>query len=454
MCYQSIFANFHAQHVTGVRFFFGICGGFHSTPLSNCGQTYTNVTGPNATWSANVASFFSDLYTNAIFNVEPTMAHSDLVGISTPQGTQGVHYAAPAAPPKTPACSNTPPIVEYAPGLPYGRFACTNTSPYYCPSGQNCSTYCQRNAGFPIDDGYTGYNCSPANPYFVGWQNLYNIVNAVLKAAYNTPTTNAKGIIVDEFDVEQELNMVQFPVLARFVVDNAQTQTGNPDAVDSIRYYMNLYHYDTARVAWSAFATEPTVAGADCVSVYGSNQSARIINMDSIFSAIEGGFIGQPHGYSGSQGLICGGDSSTMFKMPVPHGAPDIADLHAYPCIKNTATGYCYSDDAHASVQGEAKTVYGDVLAFLNTVNPSAVFLVGETHSNSNNGQNETCEGHAPLDAAALNVAGYNSSLVAGHSVIFRPWINLPDVGDGAACFDPANQNVNQNNLGPYLPHQ
>ena len=454
-CYQSIFANFHAQNVTGVRFFFGICGGFHSTPLSNCGQNYTKVTGPNSTWTANVASFFSDLYSAGIRNVEPNISHSDLVGITAPQGTQGVQYAAPAAPPVPPVCSGTPSVVEYAPGLPYGTVPCTNTSPYYCPSGQNCAKYCQANAGFPIDDHYHGYNCSPANPYFVGWTNLNNVVNAVLAAAYNTPTSGAKGIIVDEFDVEQELNMVQFPVLARFVVDNAQTQTGNPDAVASIRNYMSLYHYDTGRVAWSATATEPNTANYDCISVYGSNQSARVINLDSIFSAIEGGFIGQPHNDSGSQGLFCGGDDSTMFQMPVPHSAPDIADLHAYPCIKNPSTGYCYSDDPDANVEGEAKIVYGDVLAFLNTVNPSAVFMVGETHSNSNNGQNETCEGHAPLDAASLNVAGYNASLVAGHSVIFRPWINIPDPSDGStACFDPANQNVNQNNQGPYLPKQ
>jgi hypothetical protein len=274
----------------------------------------------------------------------------------------------------------------------------------------------------------------------------------MLEAAYNTPSAGVKGITVSEFDVEQELNTVQFPVLARLIVDNAQTQTGNPDAVNSIRYYMGLYGYDSGRVIWSGSEDKSSVAGYNCLSVY--QDYARLIHLDSIFSAIEGGLIGTPYSPSPTDGLerlgsAKNGTTPFMFQMPVSHAAPDVVDLHAYPCVPNPTLGLCYSDDADASVQGEATIVYSDVSHFLTLVNPAALFTIGETHSHSNNGQNETCEFHAPLDAATLNVAGYNASALAGHSVLFRPWINLSDVN---ACFSPSNQYVNQNNQGPYTP--
>ncbi len=451
-CYQTAFARFHAQYVSGVRFFFGLCGGFFSTPLSNCGQNYTNVSGPKAVWVANMQNFLQDLYSAGIYNIAPTPAHSDLASVSSLPGVSGIQYLAAAAPPVGQVC-HTPipqPVLQYAPGLPYGNIPCTTTAPYYCPSGKNRATYCQGNAGFPLDDGYLGYNCSPANSIFVGWQNLYNVISSILQSAYNTPTAGKKGIVVSEIDVEQELNTTAFPVQARFVVDNsAPPQTGNPDALNSLRYYMGLYGYDIGRVVWSVGEGKPTVAGFNCLSVY--QDYARLMGLDSIFSAIEGGYIGTPSGFTATDGLYCGGTKISMFQMPVSHTAPDIADLHTYPCVPNPVAGLCYSDDQHASVQGEAATVYGDVAHFLSVVDPSAVFMVGETHSNSNNGQNETCEFHAPLDAAQLNVAGYNQSALASHSVIFLPWINLPD---SASCFSPSNQNVNLNNLGPYTPSQ
>lgn len=245
--------------------------------------------------------------------------------------------------------------------------------------------------------------------------------------------------------------VVQFPVLARYVLDDAETQSGNPDAINSIRYYMSLYGYNPAKVILSVVASEPNQAGYNCYDVYGDY--ARIIILDSIFSAIEGGYIGTPSGPNKNQKLFCNGSDSSMYKMPMGHTAPAIADLHAYPCVSDPSTGLCYnnSNDALAAVQSEAAITYGDVALFFSLVNPSAVFMIGETHSNTNDGNNEECVNHAPLHAARENVEGYNQSSVAGHSVIFRPWINL---ADSSSCFPPKNQNVNQGNQGPYTPSQ
>jgi hypothetical protein len=90
------------------------------------------------------------------------------VGVSSQPATSTAQYLAAAPPPTGQVCTNTPAVLQYTPGLPYGNVPCTNTSPYYCPSGQTCATYCQLNAGHPVDDGDHGYNCSPANPIFVG----------------------------------------------------------------------------------------------------------------------------------------------------------------------------------------------------------------------------------------------------------------------------------------------
>lgn len=448
--------------MTGVRFFFGICGGFHSTPLSGCGNTWQYVSGPTGSWTGNLSAFFLDLYNARITNVTPTMAHGDWVGVYG--GAPGQYLAwqnyPSAAPPAGVAnvCPNTPTVLQYLPGVPYGVRPCSTVSPFSCPSNvSDCASYCPTlnggvsNPGVPVDDGDHGYNCSPANPIFVGWQNLYSVAQAVIGAAYNTPTAGAKGLNLFEFDVEQELDMTDFPVQARFIVDNSQTSSGNPDEVDSIRYYMGQDGYDIGRVTWSAAGSNSNVAGFNCTSVYGDY--ARTMGLDSILSAIEGGYIGSPANPSPtSEGLWCGGTLGQMFQMPVSHTAPNVADLHAYPCVADAGTPYCYSTEPAANVQGEAQTDFNDVQFFIQYVDPGVTFVLGETHSNSNDGYSETCEIHAPLTAASSNVAGFNASSFAGYTTaVFRPWINLPDAG---ACFTPSNQNGNQNNLGPYTPSQ
>jgi len=203
-CFQRILAAFRAQGVTGVRFFFGLCGGANSTPLQNCGQSWSHVTGPNGTWLSNLNAFFDDLKANTFTCITPTPAHGDWVGV---QGNAPSQYLSAAPAPSGQACTGTPLVLQYVPGEPYGRIPCHNTSPYNCTTWPTC-TSCQSNVGFRVMPGdNNAYNCSPSNPIFVGWQNLYNVVNAVLSAAH------AKGLTVAELDVEQELNPAMFSVV-------------------------------------------------------------------------------------------------------------------------------------------------------------------------------------------------------------------------------------------------
>jgi len=468
-CYQMALNGFTAQqqHVSGIRFFFGICGGGNSTPLQNCGSgNYTLVTGPTTSWTTNLQNFFLDVYNAGIRNVTPSMSHGDWIGAYGGLGLPA-WYVAPSKSPAGSNCTNTPPIVQYVPGVPFAMFPCTNTAPYYCPNtAGTCggtTGYCATHGGYsnvsyPVDDQHNGYNCSPTNPYFVGWQNTYNVWTAVIKAAYNTPTAGAKGLNIEELDVEQELNTLQFPVTARFIVDNSRTETGNPDNLNSIRYSMNLYLYDQRRVVWSALAPQPTVAGAvNCGSQYPNTDVyadyARNIFLDSLISGIQGSaVIGWPDPDFGN-GLSCGGSTASMYLTTWgPHSPlPDIVDEHIYPCIINPATSQCWNTEPSASVQLEAYTFFSEIPHYLSAVNQqSAVFVLGETHTNSNDTHNETCQVEAPTTAAASIVAAYNQAgngLAGNNTVVIRPFIN-PDY----SCFTPANQLLNQNNAGPYTP--
>lgn len=462
-CYQASLMGFAAQqqHVSGVRFFFDICGGANSTPLQNCGSgNYKSVTGPNAPWTTNLQNFFLDIYNAGIHSVSPTMGHDDGIGLygGAPFGLP-TWYVAPSPPPSRSKCTNTPAIVQYVPGLPYAQFPCTQTPPYSCPTNvQNCGAYCVSGAGYPVDDSHNGYNCSPTNPYFVGWQNTYNVWNFVIEAAYNTPTAGAKGLNIEELDVQQELNTLQFPVEARLIVDNSRTDTGNPDNLNSIRYSMNLYGYDQERVTWSSIAPQPTVAGAvDCGSGYSSTDVyadyPRNIFLDSRISGISGGaWIGWPNPTC-IDGLCCGGSTASMYLTTYGSHSPlpDIVDEHIYPCIINTTTGQCWNTEPNASVQLEAYTFFSEIPHYLSaSKQQSAVFMLGETHTYSNDGHNETCDVDAPLTAAASIVAAYDQTgngLAGNNTVVIRPFINL-----AYSCFTPSNQLLNPNNAGPYTP--
>jgi hypothetical protein len=441
-CYRSIFDRFRAQGVTGVRFYVGFCGG-DSTPLNNCGSGIQ----ANTFWPTGVHDFFSDLYEKQIYDITPRLVHGDFAGIR--QGGIGVQFQPKnqLSSPSGTLCTTTPDVVQFTPTEPWGTVPCTNTPPYYCPlSVQDCSQYCTNaSPGFPIDDNVTGYNCSPANPIFVGWQALDSVANMLIQKA----ATPSAHLNIFEFEVEQELNVTSFPVMARLIYDNAHTQTGNRDSLGEIRSYMSSNGYDPLRVTVSASDSRVDQANFNCTDVYAGY--ARLILLDSVASAIGGGVIGYPPGSTASHLLTCGGGPpDLMFQMPFGHTLPNIWDFHTYPCVVNPSSGGCYTD-SQANVQGEAQTVFSDFTNFLARLGPLSSVFIGETWTNSNDGTGRTCDGGVqspPPSWASQTVAGFNApGTIAGQNVAFAPFINL-----GLGCFSPDNQQINANNQGPYTP--
>ena len=361
-----------------MRTFFSLCGnGTDSTPLINCGQPWGNVhyVGSNSTWIQHVKDFFTDAQNAGILNITLTPVHS---GGGPPPYTEA---KAAVTSPSGVLCSDTPdPVLFYA-EAPFGykpviitAGSCTGG----CADGFTCNAgtgMCQRIDYYPINDLNRpedgGYNCSPKNPFFVGWQNQYDVINGMLEAAAQVAASQpdpTKRITIFELDFEQELDLFNFPVLARFIVDNAHADSGQSNVRDALRYYMGLNRggivFGSDRVTWSSAWSNTFVPGnqetgvANYLSVYAG--FARTMGADQIASAIGqgGAWIGVPTGfvYDPSVGLVCGGITDGMVGMSsYASTQPSIVDIHIRPCVA-TVSGFCALDDASAHVQNEAKT--------------------------------------------------------------------------------------------------
>ncbi len=433
-CFKTILANLFAQGVSGIRIFFQLCGP-DSTPLVNCGLNWPsvgykgNLTPPDLTWINQVNDFFEDVKVAGIQNITLTPVHE--------AGTLYPRAKILTAPPSGFHCLDTPDTVYFYATAPLG---------YKQVAGSQGIEY---HPISPPDN--QGYNCAPKNPMFVGWQNQYNVINAMLAAAAQ------KQLTVFELDFEQEMDLMNFPVLARYIVDNAQTDSGQPNVRDALRYYMSLHGFDPGRVTWSAPWAGSTLAGVNCTNVY--TDYARLMGADQIAAAIGGGWIGFPNNPLFQGNLVCDNGAGTypfdMFQMPTYGTQPNILDVHLRPCV-GTSPSSCRLDDAGAAVQAEAKIDFSDIVHYTALFPSTSTVVLGETHSNTQDAQGAqaaaTCEG-GPLNAPAETVAGYNQSTLAGRSVVFRPWMQLQSPSGN--CFTyPSNQRVNFQGGGPYTPTQ
>lgn len=482
-CYQKIFQYLRSQNVTGVRFQFGLCGnpGFYSTALTNCGQNWTAV-GLSTNWVTNLKAFYLDLYNAGIRNITPTPSHGDYVsGSFDPSTTPLTVYRATTPGPGTNGnpmfCGMSPTITRFNATEPFGRRACHSSSPYFCDSahGENCNSSCEKDYDLPVDDHLNGWNCSPANPIFVGWNNLNNVIKETIQSAVDTPSAGARGLTVFEVDLENEIDITEYPVEARYILDNTNTNTGNPASFQEISNYMGSSGYDSRRVTYSAYDTRPSVPGyngaVDFYSGYG-----RITALSSLFAAIGGGPIGVPINNNVTNGLYSGGSFlQGSPALPQAFTQPNIIDVHMYPCVIDTApgpnNGYCLRGSSTPQVMTEAQLPLSDINAFITAHNQQgSLFMFGEVHSNSDGGYADipnvqyssdssrkggTCELRASVsqlnggNAPSLVVAG-NSSTLSGHNSVFRPWINVPQ-GDGCFVY-PVNYQLNIYNSGPYRP--
>lgn len=194
-CYQSALQGYFSHSVTGVRFQFALCGGYYSTPLNGCGGNATSVTfDPSGTWRARLAELLTDIYNSGIRNITPTPVLSGWgdIGEITTEDAQ-----LPAGKKKD-LCGygGANSSLRWFPALPF---------PY-------------RTDGLPY--GYTmsnAYSCGPRNDVnFVGWSNIYSVINALLASA----ALSSRPLVVEEIDMTNELLIADSTISARLIVDN------------------------------------------------------------------------------------------------------------------------------------------------------------------------------------------------------------------------------------------
>jgi len=518
-CFKSFISTLRDQGVTGIREYLTTCDASsqaftngQSTP--SCDPTQGNPDNPpavnpiavNQTWVDNLATFFSDV--QGIYKGVNIQYPEVAITIST----SGPNYPLPASKtfsPQTPAglsCASTDASGKATgnccvdtPGSPGGPPDPVKFNPII-PFGLN-------SAGGTIGDATLlsannqGYLCAPINDkYFVGWNNLFNLVDKILGAAAGKVT-----ITQLEF-LQAEVNLYQFPAQLRYIIDTYQGHaapgTTQTDVLSELRTLMTNHGFDPGRVAWSAPYMDPSpleppppaqVTAADVLSAIQANCTnvytdyGRNTAVDELAAAIGGSYIGNPYLSSVDTGFPCGGSTKGsdgvtdfMFQTPYYNTQPNIIDAHMYPAAVNSSSpgGGADSqlqstpDQSQAVIQAVAQTDYSDLihLPLLVPSLQSATFIIGETYWGTIYPDvvpklpSSVCWS-APTSAPAANALGFEQSALSGYPVIFRPFMTLEDAADGcenygkgpasAATYpspDANYQNVNLNGQGPYTP--
>jgi len=467
-CFKTILGNMASQGVSGVRIFVNLCDTslpILSQAFTSCGEAYTSNSwdpGSNPTqaaWIGHVSDFFGDLRTAGIYNVTITLAddpavYSELPSDATSPNMQpGLGHNCGNT---DDCCPDTPTGIDPATMLPYMIYF-SATQPFGVKSMGDGNDIIGN--VWDSDASNQGYNCAPINPFFIGWNNEFGAINAMLaKAASNS-------INVYELETEQELNFGTFTVQGRFMYDNSAPESAGlssgdtVDVVSDLRSLMTANGFDPGRVNWSSTGSEtPSATYNSCTNVY--TGYGRNTGPDEMAQAITAGHIGINSDYNMSiavdYNLMCGGsDTSLMFVLPDSSTQPDIIDVHIY----SQATGATNTD---VQVQDAAATDFGDLPHFLTIASDtSAAVVIGETWggtiSTAMEGSLYCWAGNYlfPSGTPADNVAGFNGSALSGYTVTFRPWMELEHPSGVCFAYTSSSsnyQNVNYGGDGPYTP--
>ncbi len=366
--------NYIAQGVTGVRFQFGVQGGFYSTAWDGSGNVQTQ-------WVNNLRAFLSDLHSYGIVRITPTPA---LDGWGGP-------YITPNPPVYD--CSGSTPLYFF-PWMPFGHLQ-TN--------------------GYPdCQDNNNGYNIANGNPYFWGWTPFFNLMNQIFSAI------SASGLQLGELDINNEIDVVDFTVQARLIYDNVR----GTDVIGTLRSYASDYGFNPGVVTFSVPSVQPSAAGYHCGSVYGD--SALILQESDLTGAYAGGgsVFGLPSDGTVINDLLCGGNTTGMISLPVGYSQPQLTDIHIYPCVFSPSLGYC---DPNQDTTSTATVIYSDTWSFLVYRGLTGNrMMVGETQSQQN------CDNYTSA-MAGQNINGYLASTLYNNdagSVTMRPWNN-----DASSCY-------------------
>lgn len=422
-CYQMLFASYAQQGVTGVRFFFQMCGSSSSTALYNCGQAQ-NLVALNQTWVSKVRDFMADIKAGGIASVAVAPDYDDPVGyqnayVDTPLPPNGLTtvsllFNLQATRPyvANPREKSTDP--PYASGFPFegtyhGTDAPPDGTPYFIPN--------------------LSYRFSPANPIFVGWDKIFQVFDAVLGTF---DSASGHPLNLTEFEIVGEQNLIGFPVLARHIYDDKH---GNVDVYGTVRGLVSTHGFDPGKTGFPVAASGTNVAGFQCLSLYGD--SASIITQSEFTSALAGGGFGDISGATDTEkGLYCGGVLADQ-GVVLPNGGypqlPKVVDIHIYPCVGGQ--NGCDPSQSIDALTTEASHTFSAVKAFLDSFAPTnppgwrgynetlynAQFILGETHGNSTyllNGTAVTCDGAgAPAFAPFGTVLAFDQSGLRGRTL-------------------------------------
>jgi hypothetical protein len=417
-CYQQYMYNYnHNQSITGVRFQFGLAGGANSTPFDTSGNV-------SSTWVANLGMFFSDLYNHNIttITIQPNLGlWSDDSNSYYTTGTSN--------------CDGSSLNFPYF--LPFGVRA-DNGYPD-CQGNNNAYTMTSTSTG----TGNASFNCLTC----WGWTPFYNLMDSVLyQASY-------AGLTVEELDLNNEMDIVDFPVSARLMYDNTSPNCPGmsycPNILEDMQDKMDFYFGSTSRslVTYSTLNMNPSTQtggspwndGSTCNSVY--SESALIIKQSSLYHALNGGYFGLPHGVQNDEShywLYCNGTTSYMTQLPTSFATlvmPSVTDIHVWICNGQISSGsISCQDPTSAGTLGAptARVTYNGIYSFLTTNSITAnKVMLGEVNHNVTANACDTYYG----DAAYSNVDGFNgyndglntsSSLFQNllSSTVFRMWSN------------------------------
>lgn len=405
-CVQRYVANLKRQGVTDLRFFFGLMGGGGSTAMDQFGTV-------SSTWLSNVGLFFQDLKAAGITHV---WLNPSLWGLSDdPILSASV----------TPCDSSTPVTRYFWRTAPHAFVPLGNG---YKPDNEFLDTFFQNS-----------YNCSPPNPYFVGWDKLYNLMDLVVKRA------KMHQVAVSGIEILAEMNLQDFSIQARFIWDNKHgadiaCEVGGAwqdsrKVLECFRRVMTINGFSEDGVTISVPESRTTgVEGTDCLSVYGDQ--ARVIGLSGLNAAVAGGGrIGRASPEFVPTGLEChvGGLDG---RETLPYGAqptPGAIALHSYVCVAKDAFDHnCDLTKSGAAIADEFKKLSNAIALFRTNRWPNAKVFIGETLNNDSlnvpgsRGQVQCL--NIPLSAPVDMVTGFNQSSLAGQQVVFRPFAILqPD---------------------------
>lgn len=394
-CTQVYLANLYKQGVRELRFFFGVRGSFYSTALDANGNV-------NQSWLNNLGLFLADVRAAGITHVTPNFS------------LWGTGDGSPVA--QTVQDCNLNSVTRYF--WITSPFAAVVSGGGYVPDNS-----------YPQDS----YNCSPHNPFFIGWGKIYNLVDKVLQKAVE------KSLVVYELETLPEWNSEDFTIYARFVYDNKHGTPGTPCEINRVwqdsptvqacmQRAMQLNGFPPGAATISVMETR-TSNGWDCDSVYGDKY--RVVGLSGLNAAFASGFLGRTGTNNG--GLFCGGETRFQESLPYdPQPLPSLIDMHSYVCVGISEWNLdCDLTKTGSLIGGEFTKLSNAINSFRNTRWPGASIVFGETHNNDV--LNDPGSGHqgdvqclpAPLSAPVDMVNGFNASYLAGQSIAFRPFAIL-----------------------------